>query len=141
MELIRQLKNSGKTDLRIRTLALNTVYNCQGHDTTCEIRSIHDWIRLNITYRSDPYGVQALQEAWVTLELRQGNCAQFSILEGAMLETIGIPTKFKVIKTGSSQDHIYILAFDGSQWIPLDASEGYDIGKEYPNPRASYILG
>lgn len=66
------------------------------------------------------------------------NCDDYASLGVAALNSIGIPARFKVIRTHGSQDwdHIYIQAGtpkdDPTRWVSLDASVPMQAGWEAP---------
>jgi len=139
---IRDYISQGKNDVALRNLVLDIVSGCGSRDTSCEIKKIHDWIRKNIKFRRDPVDRELLQWASVTVELQAGDCDDFTILESSMLQTIGIPTRIVLLSGRQDQvwEHIFLEAFNDKDWISLDASMNYEVGREYQPATARKVI-
>jgi transglutaminase-like putative cysteine protease len=101
-------------------------------------RSLFDNIRRNVRYTSDIAGVDTYQKPSHTLALRTGDCDDYSTLTCASLQSIGIPCRYKVIRTRGARDwnHIYPQAGFPRQrptrWISMDSSVNMPFGWEAP---------
>lgn len=89
-------------------------------------RAIYEWMGPNIAYAYDPEGIEQVQEPTATLMLGQGDCDDMVSLAIAMLTSVGVPARIKVIRqTGSDVfNHIY-AEYQGttrgqSQWKAFD---------------------
>jgi len=95
-------------------------------------------VRGNVRYTSDISGVDTYQSPKHTLALRSGDCDDFSGLTCAALGAIGIPCRFKVIKTKGANDwnHIYAQAgfprANPNKWVSMDSSVNMPFGWEAP---------
>ena len=104
-----------------------------------EIDRIFIWVRDHVRYTRDVRGVETVQTPEKTLDYKQGDCDDQVTLLAALLESIGIRTRFKAVgfRPGHFQ-HVYLQAFDDEkppgQWIGLDPTEQVQIGWEPPNP-------
>ena len=107
-------------------------------DTEAEIAAIFKALRRDIRYTSDVVGVDTYAHPKRTLEMRGGDCDEYAATGAAALMAVGIPARFKVIRTKSSPtwDHIYIQAGtpknNPTKWISLDASVAVKPGWEAP---------
>ncbi len=107
-------------------------------DTEAEIAAIFRALRRDIRYTSDVVGVDTYAHPKRTLEMRGGDCDEYAATGAAALMAVGIPARFKVIRTKSSPtwDHIYIQAGtpknNPTKWISLDASVAVKPGWEAP---------
>jgi hypothetical protein len=79
-------------------------------------RAIYEWMGPNVTYAHDPEGIEQVQEPTATLMLGQGDCDDMVSLAIAMLTSVGVPARIKVIRqTGSDvYNHIY-AEYEGSR--------------------------
>jgi Transglutaminase-like superfamily len=131
---IARLIKLGAKDFEVRQTAIDILVQrgVKPKDYIGEIKAVFEWVQQKIRYTKDTVRVEVLHSARRMLELRAGDCDDFSILLGAMLEAIGHPVR--LILTGPDplrQDlysHIFVEAFCKSRWIPLDATMPYPMG-------------
>lgn len=108
-------------------------------DNLGEARAVFQAIRNNVRYTSDIRGVDTYQNPSRTVQLGAGDCDDYSTLTCATLESLGIPCRFKVIRTKGANDwnHIYAQAGFPRQrpvrWISMDASVNKPFGWEAPS--------
>jgi transglutaminase-like putative cysteine protease len=101
-------------------------------------RALFGNIRKNVRYTSDIMGVDTYQRPAHTLGLRAGDCDDYSSLTCASLGALGIPCRYKVIRTKGSRDwnHIYAQAglprANPNRWISMDSSVNMPFGWEAP---------
>ena len=156
---LRHLADSGKRDPQIYAFARQAVgKKCGGRwcvpekDNTGEARALYAAmrsdpekarrlfknIRKNVRYTSDILGVDTYQRPGHTLLLGSGDCDDYSSLTCAALGSLGIPCRFKVIRTKDARDwnHIYAQAGFPRQaprhWISMDSSVNKPFGWEAP---------
>jgi len=127
-----------------------------------KIQAIFEWVKKNLKYIKDgtlsqiiksnaimygnyfnnPAGVEVLSSPKFLIEeyLRgkqpTEDCDGFTMLILTMLKILGIKGKMKIISIRSNltYSHVYPLAFDGTQWLALDAiRKEFFIGKEPKN--------
>jgi len=107
-------------------------------DTMAEIAAIYQGLRSDVRYTSDIRGFDTYVNPKHTLAQQAGDCDDYASLGVAALNSIGIPARYKVIRTHGSPDwdHIYIQAGtpkdDPTRWISLDASVPMQAGWEAP---------
>jgi len=94
----------------------------QPKDYTGEMVAIHNWVRDHIRYTRDVVGQETLYPPeYVMYQTQAGDCDDMSMLVAALLGSVGIPTRFKVIgQTLGSYSHVYLEAKPRDTWIPLD---------------------
>jgi len=115
-----------------------------GHkDYLGQVRAIFDFVTERVRYVKDPFGYDQLSNPIRTIYEGVADCEDSAILLASLLQSVGFPTKLKLIATnGTTFDHIYVLAEvemdDGVRWIPLDATLGRTkpIGYEVSYKRA-----
>jgi hypothetical protein len=94
---------------------------------------IHDWIVQNIEYVRDQNGIERIQTPDATLRLQTGDCDDMVILGGVLLESLGVPTRIKLIGEGREFTHIYLEYLANGQWVSFDPTlalyPGYVIPK------------
>ena len=94
--------------------------------------------RRNVRYTSDIMGVDTYQKPAHTIALRSGDCDDYSSLACSSLGSLGIPCRFKVIRTKGAKDwnHIYAQAglprSNPTHWISMDSSVNMPFGWEAP---------
>jgi Transglutaminase-like superfamily len=131
---IAQLVKQGAKDFQVRQTAIDILMErgIRPKDYRGEIRALFEWAQRNIRYTKDTVRVEVLHSARRMLELGAGDCDDFSILLGAMLEAIGHPVR--LVLTGPDPrkpmlfSHVYVEAYCQGRWIPLDATMPYPMG-------------
>ncbi len=101
-------------------------------------RNLFRQIRGSVRYTSDIAGVDTYQKPAHTLALKSGDCDDYSTLTCASLQSVGIPCRFKVIRTKGANDwnHIYPQAGfprqNPTRWVSMDSSVNMPFGWEAP---------
>jgi transglutaminase-like putative cysteine protease len=101
-------------------------------------RALFGNIRQNVRYTSDIMGVDTYQRPAHTLGLKSGDCDDYSSLTCSSLGSLGIPCRYKVIRTKGARDwnHIYAQAgfprANPTRWISMDSSVNMPFGWEAP---------
>jgi transglutaminase-like putative cysteine protease len=126
---MRRLIRQGSKSHRIREMAANLVMR---HPTDQgKIGSIFHFVRDKMKYVRDPLHQELLGGADYHMETMagqgyaRGDCDDHTIMLGAMLESVGYPTRIATarMKPGrGSFDHVYLEVHDRTGWIPLDAA-------------------
>jgi hypothetical protein len=114
----------GARSTKIRALAIN-ICNAAGvpeKDYVREMVAIHNWVRDNIRYTRDVAGQETLlQPEELAFNSKAGDCDDKSMLDAALLGSIGIPTRFITIGVDQYQfSHVFLQAKPKNQWISLD---------------------
>jgi hypothetical protein len=131
---IARLIKRGAKDFHVRQTAIDILVQrgVKPKDYFGEIKALFEWVQQNVRYTKDTVRVEVLHSARRMLELRAGDCDDFSILLGAMLEAIGHPVR--LVLTGPDPlrpqlfSHIYVEGFCRGRWIPLDATMPHAMG-------------
>jgi len=141
--VMRQLVDAGKVDMRIRQCALNLIRLVPQKDFDAEIVTIFEFVRDRIRYTHDVVGVETLAPAYRTLEIEQGDCDDKSVLLAALLESIGVETRFIITGYhGDTFEHVYVGAIDSQgRLIPLDSTENHMAGWEPPDYTVRAVEG
>ncbi len=125
-----------KKSMTVRGLAVALCAECQQKDWSCEVRSLHAFVRDEIRYINDICDVETIHTPEVILAQRAGDCDDKSILLACMLESIGHPTRFVAIGFSPNVfSHVYVETKIGNNWIPLETTEDVEMAWE-PNPLA-----
>lgn len=130
----------GARSTKIRDLATRivTAANVPEKDYTAEMVAIHNWVRDQIRYTRDVAGQETLlHPEYLAFTSKNGDCDDKSMLEAALLGSIGIPTRFVTIGlTPYNYSHVYLMANPSGQWIALDPiMKGKPAGWEAPASR------
>jgi len=126
---MRRLITQGSKSLPIRETAANLAMR---HATDQgKIGAIFGFVRNKMKYVRDPLHQEMLAGAdyhYSTMGVEgyaRGDCDDHTIMLGAMLESIGYPTRITTARMrpgNGSFDHVYLEVNDRTGWIPLDAS-------------------
>jgi len=131
---IGRLIAEGAKDFRVRRTAIDVLIRrgVRPKDYAGEIEALFEWVQRHVRYTRDTVRVEVLHSARRMLQLRAGDCDDFSILLGALLESIGHPVR--LVLTGPDPrrprlfSHVYVEAFCRDRWISLDATMPHPMG-------------
>lgn len=119
----------GSKSSRIRALAINIVKGARipDKDYFGEMVAVHNWVRDNIRYVRDPVGQETLSYPEETaFNSRAGDCDDLSILEIALLGSIGIESYPVVVGMFPGHySHVYVHG-------KVPAGKGRNSGKVIP---------
>ena len=102
------------------------------------MRALFAALRKHVRYTSDIAGVDTYQKPSHTLKLRTGDCDDYATLTCAAAASLGLPCRFKVIRTKDAKTWNHIYAQVGfprkgpKRWVSLDASVSMPAGWEAP---------
>ena len=119
-----ELVGSAVTDPKFQELTYSIVGGLPGKDYQGELRAILNWVKQNIRYTKDPYGVELVQDPWTTINRGRGDCDDMSILISAMGEVLGNPSRFITVSMRPDKEpgHVYSELNLKSRWLSLDAT-------------------
>ena len=129
LDIMRQFVRRYKKTLPVRNLALSLIRDVPGHkDWVGQIKKLHRYVQDQIQYVRDINGVETVQTPLVTLENRQGDCDDQSVLLAALLESIGHPTRFVAIKQTFFGPFVHVytetkIGHGPNSWQPLETTE------------------
>ena len=142
---LKDLVQQGKRDPAVYEFARRAINSKCGKgwcvpekDNLREVQALFKAIRSNVRYTSDISGVDSYQKAGHTLALKTADCDDYAVLVCSALGSLGIPSRFKVIRTKGSNDWNHIFAQAGlprrkpTKWVSLDASVSMPMGWQAP---------
>lgn len=121
--------NKGRINLYVRHWAEKIVAPVKPNDRIGEVQAIFDFVKSNLRYTRDPYGMEFVQTPDLLLrqieagETPAADCDDYTTLAGALLKSIGYPVALKATsyKPDKNLRHIYLLVNAYGKWIPFDA--------------------
>lgn len=132
--LMRRLVREGKTSLPVRLTAMKIVERLPPKKWGMQVAAVQNWVQKNIRYLKDVRGVETLTTPEKTLEFRQGDCDDQSILTATLLESIGHPTRFVAVSfMPGSYSHVLTETLIGPRWVPIETTENVPMGWFPPN--------
>lgn len=132
-----QVVKQYKKTLPIYLFSRNVVQDVLGKDFVGELRAVQEWVRENVRYTRDIRGVESIQTPVKTLEIRQGDCDDHSILVATILESLGHKTRFVAMGFAPGKfSHVFAQARVGSKrgpvWLSIETTEPVEIGWKPP---------
>jgi len=111
-----------------------TSYGVPRDDSEAEVAAIYDFLNRHVRYTKDPVDVELLQDPYVTLSMKTGDCDDISILGACLAEAIGLQARFSLFSTPGSRipSHIYAEIKTRSGWIAVDTVLNRGVGKLPP---------
>lgn len=127
-------------DGRIRQFAEQYAVGENDYD---KAKALYAAIREHMSYLHDPVGVEMTKSPSVMMDemVRRGStagdCDDHACLGYALLQSIGIPAKLRVVwyEGSAMPNHIYDVAYLRGQWVPFDTTSRLGFGMEMPNAR------
>lgn len=114
----------GARSPKIRATAINIINQAgvPNKDDTAAMVAIHNWVRDNIRYVRDVVGQETLlQPEELAFNSMAGDCDDLSMLDAALLGSVGIPSRFVTMGvTPFKYDHVYLQAKPKAAWVSLD---------------------
>lgn len=130
--LMKQLIDDGVKDPVVNRYAIDALRNSGAiqHDPLSAAQTIFDNVSRNFFFVNDPVGPSGAKETLRiprdTIELRAGDCDDYTVLICALLGTIGMETRIITVATdprdASQFTHVYPEVEIEGQWIPVDAA-------------------
>lgn len=109
-------------------------WSVRPHNGQEEVRAIYDWVRRNIRYVSDPYGLDVYYPPEHAVETRAGDCDEQATILGILAEALGYPVKLRAVsRDGREFIHVYALVDVGKgrgTWLAADTVAGAGVGYE-----------
>lgn len=132
---MRDMVRAGKVDPRVRHAALSIVHLTPPKMHLHEARAVFEWVRDCITYRRDIHDVETLCAPWVTLATQVGDCDDQVTLLCALLESIGLPTRFVLTAhhAPGELEHVTAEVFADDAWHAMDPTEPVPFGWAPPD--------
>lgn len=121
----------------VRRAAMDAVFanSAPEKDKLAQAVAIATWVKHHCYYVHEPDEVFQTPEN--TLRERSGDCDDFTWLQCAMMESIGIPSKINLVRIGGYWKHIYpsmLARVNGKvKNVPLDATLTL-WPEDFPNP-------
>lgn len=75
-----------------------------------------------VSFVPDPYGAEVFQSPDVTLSLGAGDCDDHATLLGAMMTSVGIPTRLVASGINGSLSHVFPGVRIGERWLAADST-------------------
>ena len=127
---MRRLVDTGRRSPAIVSRARDLTRNLPDRDGGAEVHAIHNFVRENVRYTRDPFGVETLTDPTdMLLEIDQAgraseDCDSHVVLEASLLEALGHPTQFATAAMDRSRpgdpSHVYLETRIAGEWVPLD---------------------
>lgn len=99
-------------------------------------KAIYDFVIDKTIYTRDPNKIERLQMPDATLMLGSGDCDDMVILSGALLESVGVPTRIRLLgESSNSFSHILLDYLSNGQWKSFDPTLALYPGFKIPKDR------
>ena len=135
------------SDPKLLAFAESLVSNVAADDAAGRVRALFEFVRDRIRYVEDAPGVERIADAWRTIEKREGDCVDKSILLSSLLGCLGYISLFIVqswdgdLSNGYDHVHVQVLMPDGSSWELDPTNEHAWFGWQAPDRgRASFEI-
>lgn len=86
------------------------------------LRNVWRFVKKNLRYQADRPGHERVRSPGALFTARTGDCKSFSIAEGALLRSLGIPYKYRFAAYEPGDfTHVYVVALPDGEEVILDA--------------------
>lgn len=126
-------------DKRSASFTKNFASSLIGGDIKDTCRKIWNFVKTNVEYREDPFGVQNIKSPSEVWQTKVADCKSYSIFIGSILQNIGIPYTFRFVafKGRDRVTHVYpIVPLSNGRHITIDCvMNAFDKEKPYTGKR------
>lgn len=106
----------------MRLTALSLIEPLPPQDFAGEILMLSGFVRDDIRYVGDVYGVETLHTPEAILEIGQGDCDDKALLLASLLMSIGRKCQFCVLERDGAFCHVWTMVYFGGRWIDLETT-------------------
>lgn len=124
---LQHIKRAARQDAghpEIRLLAQELTRDLVPYDVESEVRVLHAFVRDDIRYVGDVYGVETVQSPRLTLRVGSGDCDDKTALLAALLLSIGHPVRYVLARTNPLEprtySHVFVETPLRGRWTPLE---------------------
>lgn len=129
LALMAALVRHGKQQPEVRAQAQALVADLLQKDYRAEAERIHNFVRDEVRYTKDVRGIETLHTAPQLLRQRQGDCDDKTVLAASLLEAIGHKTRLVAVGAGGVYRHVYPEVLIRGEWIAVETTEPWPLGK------------
>ena len=138
---MRRFIRDGKIKPVIREKAMQLTSHLHPKDWVGEVQAIHKFVRDDIRYIKDITNVETVAWPEYTLEKRAGDCDDKVVLAGALLESIGHPTRSVAIGfIPGVYCHVLLETKIGAKWVTVETTEPVEVGWQPKNTLAKPMV-
>ena len=126
----------------IKETAKNIVKDIPSSDHYGQIKAITRWVRLNLKYARDIYGVEELTSPYRIIynilngrNTHSSDCDDFAILLAALLRALGFRTRLEAIAVQTQNyNHARMAVYIGGSWVVIEGTKPqYPVGQALPS--------
>lgn len=124
LSIMRALARKFRADPQIILLAREVTDPLPPKNYYAEIKALFQWVKDHIRYVRDVRDTETVATPVATLQIGSGDCDDMSLLLSALLESIGVRTRFAALgfPPDNNYSHVLVEAQVGPKhWMPLDA--------------------
>lgn len=136
--MIADMIREGAKDFCVRQTAIDIFckYGARPKDRLAEVCAILDWVKRNIRFTRDIFRVELLHTPRRLLQLRAGDCDDFTILLGALLMSTGHPVRLALVGFQPNKPHRYTHIYPEvnvwGRWLAIDGTVKWPLGWSPP---------
>lgn len=125
----------------IKETAKNIIIGIPTNDYTLQVKTIVGWVRRNLRYCRDLFGVEELTSPYrVLYNIKNGknthssDCDDFATLIAALLRAVGFRTKLEAVAVMCPRyDHARCAVFVGGEWVVIEGTKNVPVGYAQPS--------
>ena len=115
-------------DVRRFTLDLLNESGVRDRDDAGALQVVYQWVQRQFRFIHDPHGKELIGDARYLLDVKAGDCDDYVVVLGAMLQSIGIPIRIATVRADKSEpnrySHTYPVArLRSGAEVALDATQ------------------
>lgn len=130
---MRALVEAFKIDPEIIDFAAKLIRGIPQRDHYAEVNALFLFVRDQVRYMLDVFGVEVIATPLATLKRRCGDCDDKATLLATLFEAAGFQTRFVMGAYQSNEfEHVYLHVCCAGEWIAADAILSEPLGFEVP---------
>lgn len=123
-------------DRTVKQTAVDLIKNIPPQNLLMQAKTITGWVRRNLHYVRDIYGVEELTNPVTVLynikakkNSHSSDCDDYAMLLSALLRSVGFPTRLEAVATnGPFYDHARVSVNIGGHWLPIEGTRNLPVG-------------
>ena len=121
----------------IKETAKNIVAQIPSNDHYLQIKTVIGWVRRNLKYCRDLFGVEELTSPVRTLynikakvNTHSSDCDDYAMLIAALLRALGFRTRLEAIAVqGPRYDHARAAVYINGEWVVIEGTKNVPVGQ------------
>jgi transglutaminase-like putative cysteine protease len=133
---MKEMVQKTDKDRIVKETASALIAKIQPQNLLMQVKVITGWVRRNLHYVRDIYGVEELTNPVSVLynirakkNSHSSDCDDYAMLLAALFRSVGFPTRLEALAVNNTQyDHARVSVLIGDTWYPVEGTKNTEVG-------------